>query len=413
MVSEGGVYAQSSENMVPHERKVGIGLLAVLTLVSAIAPLSIDTYLPALPSVAVEFGSPPAAVQLTLTAFLFGLAIGQLVLGPLSDRVGRRRPLIAGITVCVVASLGCALAPGIELLVAARFLQGAAGAAGVVIARAVVADRAHGTAAARVFAVMASVQGLAPVLAPLAGALLAPVVGWRGIFGVLSAVTAAMAIGAVLLVRESLPPPARRPESVPVLARSLLVVARDRAFLAPALAFSCAFGALFGYIAASPFVVQNLLGLSVGWFSLTFAANAAGLALSSALSAQLVARLGPTRLLTAGLVLLLSCTLALVIVTAALSLRTGPGRVLVLVLLLGASIAIGQVFGNATSLALAAARHRAGAGSAVLGALQFAVGGLASPLVGLGEANTALPMALTMTAFATLACAALLCSPHQ
>lgn len=396
----------------PSAPGIGTGQLAVLVLMSAVAPIAITTYLPALPQVSREFGIGPAAVQLSLTAFQLGLAIGQLAFGPLSDRVGRRRPLLIGTTVCASAGLACALAPTFELLVLFRFVQGAAGAAGVVISRAVVSDRVRGLVAARVFAIIAAVQALGPVVAPLAGGLLAPAVGWRGVFAVVTAVTTAMAVGAALLVPESLPRGQRTSGTGVAMARSLLAVTRDRGFLAPALAVASAFGSMFGYVAASPFVVQGLLGFSTRSYSVVFAANAAALAASSAASARLVDRVGPYRLLAAGSVLLLGCTAGLVVVAAALPLRDTTGRILVLALLLVSSIALGQVLGNATSLALAATGTRAGAGSASLGAIQTTVGGLAAALVGLGGESTAIPMALTMTAFALLTLAAVAATPR-
>lgn len=380
-------------------------LLAVLALLSAIAPLSIDIYLPALPAMTRELGGSTAAAQLTLTTFLIGLAAGQLVLGPISDRLGRRGPLIASTLVCASASVACVAAPTIETLMPTRLVQGAAGAGGVVIARAIVADLSTGTAAARIFSSLAAVQGLAPVLAPLAGGVLAPIVGWRGVFAVLAALTTVMALSVIFMVGESLPPPRRDKGAYPGLSSSLLAVSTDRAFLAPTAGFACAFGALFSYIAASPFVIQGLLGFSPPLFGTIFAANAVGLAGSSAVSAKLVRRHGPTRLLRAGLVMLLVCSGGLVLVTTFRPINHMSTHIVVLLLLLGTSVAVGQVFGNATSIAISAAGPRTGAGSAVLGSLQFTVGALAAPLVGLGGAGTATPMAWTMTSFAALAIA--------
>lgn len=380
-------------------------LLAVLALLSAIAPLSIDIYLPALPAMTRELGGSTAAAQLTLTAFLIGLAAGQLVLGPISDRMGRRGPLIASTLVCALASLACVAAPSIETLIATRLVQGAAGAGGVVIARAIVADLSTGTAAARIFSSLAAVQGLAPMLAPLAGGVLAPIVGWRGVFAILAALTTVMALSVIFMVGESLPPPRRDKGAYRGLSSALLAVSTDRAFLAPTAGLACTFGALFSYIAASPFVIQGLLGFSPQEFGTIFAANAVGLAGSSAVSAKLVRRHGPIRLLRAGLVMLLACSGGLVLVTTFGPINDMSTHILVLLLLLGTSVAVGQVFGNATSIAISAAGPRTGAGSAVLGSLQFTVGALAAPLVGLGGAGTATPMAWTMTSFAALAIA--------
>ena len=160
--------------------RIPLGLLATLALLSAVAPFSTDLYLPGFPQMVADLRTSPTNVQLTLTACLLGLAIGPLVFGPLSDRIGRVRPLLAGAAICVLASLAAALAPTIEVLIAARFVQGFTGAAGMVIGRAIVSDLATGRAAARAFSLLMLVGGLAPVAAPLAGGFIVGPLGWRG-----------------------------------------------------------------------------------------------------------------------------------------------------------------------------------------------------------------------------------------
>jgi DHA1 family bicyclomycin/chloramphenicol resistance-like MFS transporter len=211
-----------------------VGLPAITTVVlaalTAITPLATDMYLPAFPRMATDLGTTASAIQLTLTAFMIGLALGQLVIGPLSDQRGRRGLLLAGTAVCAVAGLVCALAPSIGVLVVARFVQGFGGAAGVVLARAVIADRASGVAAARLFAVMMMIQGVAPVLAPLVGGGLVTAVGWRGVFGILAALSALMIVGVLLRVPETLPAE-RRTRGLAAFGRDARAVLTNRRYL--------------------------------------------------------------------------------------------------------------------------------------------------------------------------------------
>jgi DHA1 family bicyclomycin/chloramphenicol resistance-like MFS transporter len=383
----------------------GIGplLLVTLALLSALAPFSIDMYLPGLPALAVDLGTDAARVQLTLTGFMVGLAIGQLVIGPLSDRWGRRRPLLVGTTVCVLSGVGCATAPSIELLVVTRFWQGFAGAAGIVIARAVVADLTTGRTAARAFSIMMTAAGLGPILAPLLGGAVLLVGDWRAVFWVLTAITALMWLGALLVVPETLRPEDRHGGGLAALRSNAGYVLRNRRFVGYALTLAASFGALFSYISASSFVLQNVVGLSVGWFSVTFALNAFGLVAATAVNARLVRRHSPRRLLAGGVAVQLTASAGLLV--AGLAGATGPE--VVLPLLFVASSCLGFTFGNATALATGEVRRAAGTGSAVIGTAQYAVGALVTPLVGLAGERAMLPMALTMVGASAVAAAAL------
>ncbi|TQS45784.1 multidrug effflux MFS transporter [Cryptosporangium phraense] len=376
--------------------------MLVLALLSAIAPLATDMYLPGFPTMADELDTDAASIQLTLTTFMAGLAIGQLVIGPLSDRWGRRRPLLVGAAVCVVASALCAVAPNVGVLIGLRFLQGFSGAAGVVIGRAIVADTVRGVAAAKIFSLLMTIAGIAPVAAPLLGGVLLGPVGWRGVFGVLTALAVVMLAGSFFALRESLPVAARQAGGFLSVARGARLVLGNRRYLGYALAMIFAMGALFGYISASPFVLQTIFGLSSGWFSVAFAANALGVTFGSLANARLVGRAGARRLLVVGLVSLLVWCVVLVVLAVSGGLRVWS----VLPLLFLCITSLGFVMGNATSLAIAEAPSAAGTASAVIGAGQFTVAAVVSPLVGLGGSGTAVPMAVVMVVSAGLAVAA-------
>lgn len=368
----------------------------VLALLTAIAPLATDMYLPAFPQLARDLGTSASAVQLSLTTFMVGLALGQLVIGPLSDQRGRRGLLIAGSAVCAAAGLACALAPSIGFLIAARFVQGFSGAAGVVLSRAVVSDRARGNAAAKLFGIMMLIQGVAPVAAPLLGGTLVTAVGWRGVFGILAGVSALMLVGVLALVPETLPRERRTGGGLAATVRDARTVLTNRRFLGWTGSLVLGFAAMFAYISASPFVLQNVLGLSVGAYSLAFAANALGLGLVAGLGTTLVDRFGPRRLLAAGVSAVAVLSVLLLVDVVLLDLPRWP----TLVLLFLTVSALGLVFGNATTLATEEAAQAAGTGSAVMGALQFGLGALVSPLVGLRGEHDAVPMAVTMVLLA-------------
>ncbi|TFV55520.1 Bcr/CflA family efflux MFS transporter [Mycobacterium sp. PS03-16] len=368
-------------------------------MLTAVAPLSIDMYLPAFPAMAVEFGTTASAIQLTLTTFMVGLALGQLVIGPLSDRYGRRPLLLAGTLVCVLASVACALAPNVGLLIAFRFLQGFGGAAGVVLSRAMVADRARGAAAARAFSLMMIINGVGPVAAPLLGGSLVPHIGWRGVFWVLAGLAVLMLIGAAVVLAETHPPHRRSTGGLPTMVRDARAVLANRRYLGYTLAFGFSFAVMFCYISASPFVLQNVLGLSPVGYSIAFAANAVGLVAMNVVNARIVGRFGQRRLIALGVTFMVVLSVSLLVDAV-----IGPVLWITLALLAGVVASLGLIVANATALALEEARDAAGTGSAVLGALQFGLAAVASPL---GGDHTAVPMAVGMVASALIAVAAL------
>jgi DHA1 family bicyclomycin/chloramphenicol resistance-like MFS transporter len=372
--------------------------ITVLALLTAVAPLATDMYLPALPEVAAQLGSSASAIQLTLTAFLVGLAAGQLVIGPLSDGWGRRRLLLAGTVLCLVASVACAVAPTTGVLVVARFLQGFGGAAGVVLSRAVITDRTTGDRAVRLFSVMMAINGIAPVVAPLLGSSLLGVVGWRGIFLALALLALLMALGAAGAVPETLPAERRVRGGLRRTGRDVRSAFGRRRYLGYTLAFALAFATMFAYISGSPFVLQETLGLSTGWYALAFGVNAAGLTVASLVGGRLVGRVGARRLLAVGVAALLVLAVAYLVVVLA-----GAPRWPALVVLFLAVTSLGLVLGNGAALASAEVRDIAGTGSALLGALQFGLGAVVSPLVG----SSPLVMAVVMVVASGLAVLAL------
>ncbi|WP_017984292.1 Bcr/CflA family multidrug efflux MFS transporter [Amycolatopsis methanolica] len=370
----------------------------ILGGLSAFAPLSIDMYLPALPRMADDLHSSAPTLQLTLTAFIIGLALGQLIAGPLSDSLGRRRPLLAGLVLYAVASVLCAVSPTAELLIAGRSVQALGAAAGMVIARACVRDLFAGTAMTKFFSMLMLVSGLAPILAPVIGGQVLRLTSWRGVFVVLAVFGAVLLVAAALVMPETLPADRRRPARIGSTLRGYGVLLRDRSFVGYALSAGLMFAGLFAYISASSFVLQDVYGLSPQEYSLVFGANGLGIVIAGQVNGRIVGRVRERTLLTVGL----SASAAGGAGVLAAALAGLPLGVLLAPLLVMVS-SIGLVMPNASSLALAEHPHNAGAASALLGVMQFAVGGLATPLVSIGGEASAVPMGVVMAASAVVA----------
>lgn len=368
-------------------------VIGVLALLNAVTPFSIDMYLSAFPAMAAEFGTTPSHIQLTLTTFLVGLAVGQLIIGTLSDQYGRRRPLIIGTIACSVVSLACAAAPSIAVLMVLRFAQGFCGAAGVVIARAVIADHAQGARAARLFAVMMVIGVLAPITAPVLGGAVVTELGWRAVFVALATLNVLTLVGVVTGVQESLPEDRRRPGGLAALGNSARSVLGNRYYLGYTLVMAFTAAAIFGYVAASPFVVQDILGFSPGAYSMVFGSCALAVAAGTLTSARLVRRYSPRHVLMGGVT-------ALVVITALMLLNVTAGHVSGWATI-ALMASIGFIYANATALAITEVSHAAGTGSAVLGFLQYAIGAVTPPLVGLRGEHTAIPMGVVMFGAAT------------
>lgn len=383
-------------------RRAGLLLTLLLGSLTALPPLSMDLYLPALPAVGDELSSPAAQVQLTLTTCLLGLAIGQIVAGPMSDQFGRRRPLLVGLVCYVLASAACALAPTIETFTGFRLLQGLAGAAGIVIARAVVRDMFDGLAMARFFSTLLLISGAAPVLAPVLGGQVLLFTNWRGIFVILAVIGLLLSLVCLRWLPETLPPDARHSGGVPSALRSMRTLLRDRVFSGYLLVGSLSFAALFAYVAASPFVMQEIFQASPQTFSLLFMINAAGLVVVGQLNGRLlVGRVRLELVLSFGLAVIGTAAVALLLITSGVFAEPTLVSVSVGLFVLMSGMAL--VLPNANTLGLMRAEHAAGSASALLGTSQFLIGAVATPLVGVAGENTAVPMALVQLGAVLLA----------
>lgn len=407
--------AAAREETQPPTRAVRrTGWLVTLALggLTATPPLAIDMYLPSFPEVTSSLNAPAATVQLTLTACLLGMALGQLVVGPMSDRWGRRRPLLTGLAVYVVATALCAVAPTIEALVAFRLTQGLAGSAGIVIARAVVRDLYDGVAMARFFSTLMLIGGVAPVVAPVIGGQILRVTDWRGVFVVLTAVGVLLAVLVWAKLPETLPEEERHEGGVGAALRAMRALLADLPFAGFMLTGGFAFAVLFAYISASPFVIQEIYGASPQTFSLLFGINSVGLVAAGQINGKvLVGRVRLEKVLGAGLAVVSAAAVALLLMS--LGVFGEPGLVPVAVALFVLMSAMGLTLPNAQSLALLRTRHSAGSASALLGTSSFLIGAVASPLVGIAGEDTAVPMAVVqvVSALVALACFMGMCRP--
>jgi len=377
---------------------MNLRLLLILGALTAFGPLAIDFYLPSFPTLARVFATDVEHVQFSLSAYFVGLAIGQLVYGPLADRYGRRMPLLIGVTLFTLASLACAMASSLEWLIVARFVQALGGCAGMVVSRAVVRDLCDPIASAKVFSQLMLVMGLAPILAPLAGGLLLNGFGWPSIFLCLALFSALCLAGVAMWLPETLshegaPAPLRG------AAREYLRLFRDLPFLGYALTGGVSVAGMFAYIAGSPFVFIELYGVPAEHYGWVFGSNALGFILAAQLNAWLVARQGPSYWMRRGVWLYLACGLALLAVAAMRPAQLWP----LLVPLFGCIASLGVLLPNASACAMAGQGRHAGSASALLGSLQFAIAASAATLVGLLHDGSAWPMALVIGACGVLA----------
>ncbi|MET7804659.1 multidrug effflux MFS transporter [Micromonospora chersina] len=362
-------------------------LVLVLGSLIAIGPLTIDMYLPALPAITADLETTSAAVQLTLTGTLAGLALGQLLIGPLSDAVGRRLPLLAGIALHILASLLCVVAPTVQVVGVLRVLQGLGVAATSVVAMAVVRDLFSGAAFARLFSRLMLVMGAAPILAPTLGSALLRWSDWRGVFVALAVFGLLLVVVAAVGLRETLPAERRRHGGLAAVGRDYRALLRDRTFVGLVLVAGLAMAALFAYVAGSSFVFQERYGLDEQQFGLAFGAGAVGLITATQLNVRLLRRYTPQRILVTALAVGTAAGLVLLSFAA-----TGVGGLAaVLASLWVVLAAAGLAMPNAPALALSRHGEAAGTAAALLGAVQFGVGALAAPLVGvLGTGSVAM-----------------------
>lgn len=378
-------------------QQLTVPLLMGLALLTSSGPFAIDMYLPALPILAEDLGTTEPMTQLTLSGFVLGLAVGQLVTGPVSDSLGRKKLMVGGAVLALAAAVLAALAPTIEVLILARLLQGLGGGACVVLARAVIPDLARGDKAARAFALLMAIQGIAPIVAPVVGGLLVEPLGWRGLFWILSAIAFAQLLVTLFVVKESKPPEERSPFTVAGILGNFGYVLGNGGYRGYLISFALGFSTMFAYISASPFVLQNQLGFSVQAYALIFGFNSVGLLLANTVNARLIGRFDTHDILRACLLLILVFSGALVVVMV-----IHPVAWLILPLLFLAISLVGPVLSNSTALGTGLVNRRAGAASALMGFLQFGIAGIVSPLVGLG-ANAGLSMALGMVVCSALA----------
>jgi MFS transporter, DHA1 family, multidrug resistance protein len=366
--------------------------VVVLGGLTMFGPLSLDLYLPALPELADDLNASASAAQLSITACLVGLALGQLVAGPLSDRFGRKRPLIVGVLAYLVASVACALAPSVTVLIVLRLIQGLAGAAGIVISRAIARDLYSGSALMIFFSRLLLVAGLAPVLAPVLGGQLSRIMTWRGIFGVLAGFGAVLLIAAWFGLRETLSPERRVVGGFRRTLQGYNTLLHDRFFVGCALSSGLAGATMFAYIAGSTFVLQRIYGMSPQGFSYVFGAISLGMVGAAQGGARLALRWPLTRVLGIGLIInLLGATSLLVTVISGLPLGVLIGALVVMV------CAVGLIFPTANALAMADYPDLAGTASSLQGLSQFVFGAVAAPFVGIAGEQTAVPLGIVTT----------------
>lgn len=375
-------------------------ILLILGALSAFGPLAIDFYLPSFPTLARQFATDVEHVQLSLAAYFIGIALGQLFYGPLSDRFGRRLPLLVGVALFAAASLACALAPSLEWLIGARFVQALGGCAGMVITRAVVRDLCDPLASARVFSQLVLVMGLAPILAPLGGGLLLSTLGWPWIFHSLALFAAGCLLAVLLWLPET------RPQGVPPAplrgaGRQYLALLANRSFLSYSLAGGVAMAGMFAYIAASPFVFIELYGVPAEHYGWLFGGNALGFILMAQANARLVLQGGPALWLRRMVWVYLGSAAVLL----GLSLWQPASLWPLLIPLFVCVASLGGILPNATACAMAGQGRYAGSASGLLGSLQFCVAALASALVAALHDGSAMPMALVITLCGAGACA--------
>ena len=365
-------------------------LLILLGMLTAFGPFVTDMYLPSLPSMGAYFRTTPSLVQLGLTASMIGLAAGQIFFGPLSDKYGRRSPLLAAMSLFIISTIGCIFAPTIEIFVIMRLLQGIAGAGGIVISRSVATDMFTGKELAKTLAIIGAINGVAPVAAPIIGGSLT-----EGIFWVLLALGTILLLGCRLF-RESLPKEQRRATKWRNVFASFGRVLRNRRYVAYVLQFGFAQGVLFAYIASSPFIVQGHYGFSAFGFSICFAANAVAIGLAAGLSVKF--RQPENSTLTSSIGMLILSIIICIAMNLDCNFWIYEGLLITLLFMMGFS------FTSTTALAMECEREHAGTASALLGAIGFGFGGLVSPLVGLGDTMVTTGIVFMACATCSLGC---------
>jgi DHA1 family bicyclomycin/chloramphenicol resistance-like MFS transporter len=363
----------------------------VLGGLASFGPLSLDMYLPAFPVITEDLHSSNSLIQLSLTFCMLGLALGQLIAGPISDKIGRKIPLAAGLILYAIASLLCAFSSSDWFLIIMRLIQGMAGAAGIVIANATARDLFSGSELTRFYTLLALINGSAPVLAPVIGGQLLRVMQWQGVFVVLSLFGVVMLLAVLFSLPETLPKERRQSGGLRKTLHSFRSLLGDRIFMGYALTLGFVLAAMFAYIAGSPFILQEIYGASPQMFSLYFAINSVGIMVASQITGRLAKRMDGEKLLAFGVGMAAFSGVALLAVTLA----SAPLIVFLIPLFFVVS-SVGVVASTSYSLALQNQGKIAGTAAAVLGVMTFLVGGLVAPLVGIAGSSTAVPMGIVI-----------------
>ncbi|NGM83763.1 multidrug effflux MFS transporter [Paenibacillus sp. 7124] len=373
-------------------------LVLLLGAFSALGPLTIDMYLPSFPEIAADFGTRASLVQLSLTACLVGLGLGQIIMGPLSDVHGRRRPIIISLILYLIASFVCAVSPNIVYFIAARFIQGFAASAGIVISRAIIRDVYSGPELTKFFSLLMLVNNIFPLIAPVAGGSVIAFTSWVGVFVVLGTVGLVLVILATLNLKETLPAQKRISGNFGELIRGIRTLLKDREFTGYALAQGIMIGGVFAYVSGTPFIYQNIYGASPQLFAILFGSNGISLILGSQIVGRFTHVISERRFLRYGLLLSGASSLAALIVI----LLNGPLLALVIPLFFFVA-SIGTTSTASFSLAMGSQSHMAGSASALLGLLPFLLGAFTSPLVGIAGEYTAVPMGVIILSTSLLA----------
>ena len=363
----------------------------MLSSFSALGPFTVDMYLSALPQMMNNFNTTASLIQASLTASLLGLGLGQLIAGPLSDVHGRRKPLLVSMLLYFFISIACAFSPNIGMFIVLRFIQGFVASAGLVISRAIVRDRYSGVEMVKFMALLTMISNVAPLISPTAGSTVTTFTSWIGVFIFLGFLGLVLTGTTVWGIKETLPVEQRVPGNFKEVLRNYGSLLRDRIFMGYALANGILFSGVFAYVAATPFIYQNMYGISPQLFSVLFALNGLGIILGSQLVKRLAGRMDERRIFRIGLLVAFITTAIVLIVV----LVHGPFIALFIAIFLFAT-AIGMIGPISFTLAMESQGHIAGSAAAVLGTLQFALGAVTSPLVGIAGENSAVPFGITI-----------------
>ncbi|WP_347941908.1 multidrug effflux MFS transporter [Peribacillus simplex] len=363
----------------------------LLAIISALGPFTVDMYLSSLPQMMNDFNTTASIIQASLTASLLGLGLGQLVAGPLSDVHGRRKPLLISMLLYFIISIVCAFSPNIGIFIVLRFIQGFVASAGLVISRAIVRDRYSGVEMVKFMALLTMISNVAPLISPTAGSAVTTFTSWIGVFIFLGFLGLLLTGISIWGIKESLPVEKRVPSNFRQVLRNYGSLLRDRSFMGYALVNGILFSGVFAYVAGTPFIYQNMYGISPQLFSVLFALNGLGIILGSQLVKRLAGQMDEHRIFRNGLLLAFITTTAILFVV----LVHGPFVALFIAIFFFAA-AIGMIGPVSFTLAMESQGHIAGSAAAILGSLQFALGAVTSPLVGIAGENSAVPFGITI-----------------